>query len=107
MSERAATIGSMYGFQTGKLPEVTHECRKFDERSDKAACAMCQAMTHNKVEPVWLDHRDLKDVSEVQAAVTELFMELMADDFDSFTCPFPETDRCRSLRRLGRPHSKK
>lgn len=100
MSERAVTIGSMYGFHTGELPGVTRECCEADERLDKANCAMCQAtIQHN----VWLDHEDLKDVPSVQVAVAKLFMELMTTDFESFSCPFPETDRCRSLRRLRRP----
>jgi len=100
MSERAATIGSMYGFHTVKLPDVTHECREADEKLDEAECVMCRARFADNV---WPGHRDLEHVPEVRAALNELFMELMTSDFESFSCPFPETDQCRSLRRRKRP----
>ena len=104
MSEHTATIGSMFGFHIGELPEVTYECREADKRHDKASCAMCQALIKINL---WEGHEDLGDIPEVQSAVTEMFMELMTKDFESFSCPFPETDKCRSLRRLKRPSGRR
>jgi len=90
---------SIYGFHMGKLPEITHACRRADEEHDKAECAMCQTLIEKRL---WHDHEDLQ-IPAVQAAITELFMELMANDVESFFCPFPETEKCRSLRVSKRP----
>lgn len=103
MSEHDQAIGSMFGFHIEKLPPVTHECREFEERSDKAGCAMCQTLIRKDLHH---EHPDLKEPT-VQAAVRKLFMELMQNDFESYSCPFPETERCPSLKRLKRPPRKK
>ena len=100
MSDRTRFIGSMYGWHCGEFPSCTLECAAFEERTDKAHCAMCNAM---HVNGVWPDHPDLAEVPGKQLAVIAAFLELVMHEFSSFTCPFPRGEKCPSLKRLSRP----
>jgi len=101
----ARTVDDLHeeGFQPIAHPPVTHECREYDERSDHAACAMCQVLARKGLHP---HHADLTDDPRVQESVEQLFMELIKQDFGCFTCPFPEDHQCQQRKQLPRPPSR-